>query len=101
MPRALANAADAQVFGPRGLAQDVKGSLGQVNALLEQSRASLKKVDAVLVEAQGVGANVRSATTDLGPLRAEVEASLRRVEGLINEVHRKWPLARDTEVKLP
>jgi phospholipid/cholesterol/gamma-HCH transport system substrate-binding protein len=93
--------ADAQVFGPRGLTQDVKVSLGQVNALLEQTRASLKKVDAVLVEAQGVGANVRSATTDLGPLRAEVEASLRRVEGLIGELHRKWPLARDTEVKLP
>jgi phospholipid/cholesterol/gamma-HCH transport system substrate-binding protein len=48
-----------------------------------------------------VGANAREATTDLGALRAEVEASLRKVEGLVNEVNRKWPFARDTELKLP
>jgi phospholipid/cholesterol/gamma-HCH transport system substrate-binding protein len=58
-------------------------------------------VDAVLAEAQAVGANAREATTDLGALRAEVEASLRKVEGLVNEVNRKWPFARDTELKLP
>ena len=32
---------------------------------------------------------------------ARAEASLRKVENLVNEVNRKWPLARDTEVKLP
>jgi phospholipid/cholesterol/gamma-HCH transport system substrate-binding protein len=58
-------------------------------------------VDAVLAEAQGIGANVRGATTDLGSLRAEVEANLRKIEGMINELNRKWPFARDTEVKLP
>ena len=42
-----------------------------------------------------------TATADLGALRAEVDASLRKVEQLINEVNRKWPFARDTEVKLP
>jgi phospholipid/cholesterol/gamma-HCH transport system substrate-binding protein len=30
-----------------------------------------------------------------------VEASLRKVQHLVNEVNRKWPLARDAEVKLP
>jgi phospholipid/cholesterol/gamma-HCH transport system substrate-binding protein len=55
----------------------------------------------VLLEVQGVGANVRSATADLGPLRADVEANLRKIEGLINEINRKWPFARDTEIKLP
>jgi phospholipid/cholesterol/gamma-HCH transport system substrate-binding protein len=34
-------------------------------------------------------------------LRAQVEASLRNVDALILEVNRKWPFARDTEVKLP
>jgi phospholipid/cholesterol/gamma-HCH transport system substrate-binding protein len=48
-----------------------------------------------------VGANARVATTDLGVLRADVETSLRNVDQLINEVNRKWPFARNTELKLP
>ncbi len=93
--------ADAQVFGPDGVMRDVKAAIGQVNALLAVSRESLKKMDAVLVEAKAVGANARVATEDLGTLRGEVEANLRKVEGLINEINRKWPFARDTEIKLP
>ena len=38
---------------------------------------------------------------DLGTLRAEVEASLRKVSALVDEINRKWPFARDTKVKLP
>jgi phospholipid/cholesterol/gamma-HCH transport system substrate-binding protein len=30
-----------------------------------------------------------------------VDANLRKVEALIDQVNRKWPFARDTEVKLP
>ncbi len=48
-----------------------------------------------------MASNVRVATTDLGALRAEVEVSLRKVEYLVDEVNRKWPFARDTELKLP
>ena len=55
----------------------------------------------MLVEAQAIGANTREATTDLGALRAEVDASLRKVEQLVNEINRKWPFKRDTEIKLP
>jgi phospholipid/cholesterol/gamma-HCH transport system substrate-binding protein len=58
-------------------------------------------VDAVLADAQVVAANAKVATADLGTLRAEVEASLRKVEQLVNEVNRRWPFARDTEIKLP
>ena len=65
------------------------------------ARNSLKKVDAVLVEAQAIGANTREATTDLGALRADVESNLRKVESLVNEIQRKWPFARDTEIRLP
>ena len=32
---------------------------------------------------------------------ANVETSLRNIDQLINEVNRKWPFARDTELKLP
>lgn len=97
----LVGKADAQVFGPEGVMPDVKAAVGQVNALLADTRQSLRKMDAVLAEAQAVGANARVATEDLGLLRAEVESSLRKVEGLVNEINRKWPFARETEIKLP
>ena len=72
----------------------------QLNAMLGDARATLKGVDAVLAEAQAVAANTRVATTDLGALRAAVEATVRKVEQLVDEVNRKWPFARDTELKL-
>ncbi len=93
--------AENQVFGQEGLIRDARTTVRQLDGLLADTRLSLKKVDAVLLEVQGVGANVRSATADLGPLRADVEANLRKIEGLIDEINRKWPFARDTEIKLP
>ena len=80
---------------------DVQALVQQMNTALGEARQSLKKVDAVLVEAQGIASNTREATVDLGALRTEVEASLRKVDALVNEVNRKWPFARDTEIKLP
>ncbi len=101
----LALKADTQVFGDKpgnlGLMPETRATVVQLNALLLDARNSLKKVDAVLVEAQAIGASAREATGDLSSLRGEVEASLRKVEGLVNEINRKWPFARDTEVKLP
>ena len=69
--------------------------------MLADTRTSLKKVDGVLAEAQAAGANVRGATADLGTLRGEVEANLRKIDGLINDINRKWPFSRDTEIRLP
>ena len=81
MPRldGLAAKADTQVFGADGVMRDAKQTVQQLNAVLGDARASLKKVDAVLDEAKAVGANARVATADLGTLRAEVEASLRKM----------------------
>ena len=50
-----------------------------------------------MAEAQAVAGNARVANNDLGTLRAEVDASLRKVEQLVNEINRKWPFKRDTE----
>ena len=69
--------------------------------MLKDASATLKKVDAVLVEAQAVAANAKVATNDLGALRAEVDASLRKVTRLVDEINRKWPFAKKTELKLP
>jgi phospholipid/cholesterol/gamma-HCH transport system substrate-binding protein len=97
----LAAKADTQVFGPDGVMRDARATVVQLNGLLADARATLKKADGVLAEAQAVAGNARVATTDLDALRAEVELSLRKVEHLVDEVNRKWPFARDTQLKLP
>jgi phospholipid/cholesterol/gamma-HCH transport system substrate-binding protein len=98
---ALISRADQRVFGKHGVVDDSQDAIRQLNGLLKDARTTLQKVDAVLVEAQGVAANARTATSDLAPLRGEVEASLRKVNRLVDEINRKWPFAHDTEIKLP
>lgn len=97
----LAANADRQVFGQDGLATEARASVRQLHDLLSEARGSLKKVDAVLVEAQGVGANLRAGTDDLGSLRQDVEANLRKIEDMINDLNRKWPFAKDRKIELP
>lgn len=92
---------DERVFGTAGVMDETQKTIVQLNAMLRDARDSLKKADAVLAEAQAIGANARAATTDLSALRAEVEASLRKVAHLVDEINRKWPFARDAELKLP
>ncbi len=96
----MAVKADAQVLGPQGVVHESRATVVQLNAMLVDARATLKKVDAVLAEAQAVASNARVATTDLGALRGEVDLTVRKVERLVDEVNRKWPFARDTELKL-
>jgi phospholipid/cholesterol/gamma-HCH transport system substrate-binding protein len=98
---ALLARADQRIFGPQGTLDQAHSTVAELRGLLADARGTLKKVDAVLVEAQAVGANAKNATADLAPLRAQVEASLRKVDALVNEVNRKWPFARDMEIKLP
>jgi phospholipid/cholesterol/gamma-HCH transport system substrate-binding protein len=98
--------ADRQAFGTGtgpgqgGLVNDARATVQQLNGLLSDARTSLQRVDAVLVQAQAIASNTREATVDLGTLRAEVEASLRKVDGLVNEINRKWPFAQDAEIQL-
>jgi len=105
---ALLAKADQRIFGAKGVMDSTQAAVDgsqvairELTGVLTDARASLKKVDAVLAEAQAVGANARVASADLGALRAEVEISLRKVSQLVDEVNRKWPFARDTEIKLP
>lgn len=98
---ALSARADAQLFGPTGVMQETRASVVQLRALLGDARATLHKVDALLDQAQAIATDARGASADLGTLRAEVDASLRKVQHLLDELNRKWPFARDTELKLP
>jgi phospholipid/cholesterol/gamma-HCH transport system substrate-binding protein len=93
--------ADNRVFGQSGLADDAQATIRQVNTLLSDARGSLQRLDAVLKDAQGIAGNVNKATEDLGSLRGDVEANLRKIEDLINDLNRKWPLAKDRKIELP
>jgi phospholipid/cholesterol/gamma-HCH transport system substrate-binding protein len=97
----IAANADTQLFGAQGVVPEARAAVAQIAAALEEARASLKRVDGVLADAQVIAGNAKTATTDLGALRAEVDASLRKVEALVDEINRKWPFARDMELKLP
>ena len=97
----IAGKADEQVLGKDGLVAETRATVAQLNQLLGAARASLQKVDQVLLDAQAISGNAKVVSTDLGALRSEVESNLRKLEGLLDEVNRKWPFARDTQVKLP
>ncbi len=92
---------DRRVFGQGGVMDETQKAVTQANAILVELRDNLKRVDSILADAQVVAGNAKAASTDLAALRAEVEASLRKVAHLIEEVNRKWPFERDTEIKLP
>jgi phospholipid/cholesterol/gamma-HCH transport system substrate-binding protein len=93
--------ADTRVFGRNGVADDAQANLRQLQALLTDARGSLQRLDGVLKEAQGVAGNVNKATEDLGHLRGDVEANLRKIEDLINDLNRKWPFAKERKIGLP
>jgi phospholipid/cholesterol/gamma-HCH transport system substrate-binding protein len=97
----LAAKADQQVFGAEGLMPETRAAVVQLNAALLEARASLKKIDAILVDAQAIAGNARAASNDLSALRAEIDANLRKVSGMIDEVNRRWPFAKPAEIKLP
>jgi phospholipid/cholesterol/gamma-HCH transport system substrate-binding protein len=93
--------ADTQLFGERGVLPEVRQTIVQLRGLLDETSASLKKVDGILADAQAIAGNAKVATDDLGALRTEVDTNLRKIEGMVNELNRKWPFAREVEIKLP
>ena len=98
---AVLSKTDQRVLGPGGVVDETQKAVVQANVILGEVRASLKRVDGILNDAQAVAGNAKAATTDLAALRAEVEASLRKVTSLIEEINRKWPFERDTKIRLP
>jgi len=79
----------------------VIASLEQTRLMLGEARASLQKLDAALVDVKAITGNTREATEDLDALRAEIDLNLRKVSGLVDDLNRKWPFARERELKLP
>lgn len=98
---ALVGKADTRVFGQGGLVDGAQQAVAQANAALGEVRDNLTRVEKILADAEAVSGNAKAATADLASLRAEVDASLRKVSSLIDEIDRKWPFQRDSEIRLP
>jgi phospholipid/cholesterol/gamma-HCH transport system substrate-binding protein len=92
---------DQWLFAQDGMAEQTKASLAQVRLMLNDAQSSLKKADAVMANAVEISANVKDGTQDIARLRAEIDDAVRKANGLINEINKKWPFAREPEVKLP
>ena len=69
--------------------------------MLTDAQSSLKKADALMSNAVAISADVKEGTQDIAKLRAEIDDAVRKANALVNEINKKWPFARDPEVKLP
>jgi phospholipid/cholesterol/gamma-HCH transport system substrate-binding protein len=92
---------DQRVYGEGGLMDGTQRAVAQANTILGEVRESLKRLDRVLADAEKISGNAKSATSDLAALRAEVDAGLRKVSAILDEINRKWPFERNTDIKLP
>jgi len=97
----LALKTDGWLFAPEGIAEQSTATMMQVHAMLDDAHASLKKADALMANAVTISADVKASTQDIAALRAEIDEAVRRANAMVNEINRKWPFARDPEVKLP
>lgn len=97
----MASKTDQWLFAQDGMAEQTKASLAQVRLMLDDAQSSLKKADAVMANAVEISADVKEGTQDIVKLRAEIDDAVRKANALVNEINKKWPFARDPEVKLP
>lgn len=97
----MAAKTDQWLFAPNGVAEHTRESLAQVRLMLNDAQSSLKKADALMSNAVEISANVKDGTQDIARLRAEIDDAVRKANALVNEINKKWPFARDPEVKLP
>jgi phospholipid/cholesterol/gamma-HCH transport system substrate-binding protein len=97
----MAAKTDQWLFAKDGVADLSRESLAQVKLMLDDAQSSLKKADAIMANAVEISANVKDGTQDIAKLRAEIDDAVRQASALINEINKKWPFARNPEVKLP
>lgn len=97
----MATKTDQWLFAENGVASQTRESLTQVRRMLDDAQASLRKADALMANAVAISADVKEGTQDIAALRAEIDDAVRKANALVNEINKKWPFARDPEVKLP
>ena len=92
---------DQRIFAPGGVMESTERAVSQANTMLGEVRETLKRADGILADAEQISGNAKAATKDLGELRAEVDANLRKISALIDEINRKWPFERKSDIRLP
>ena len=92
---------DRRLFAPGGIMESTERAVAQANTMLGEVRETLKRADGILADAEQISGNAKAATKDLGALRADVDANLRKISALIDEINRKWPFERKSEIRLP
>jgi phospholipid/cholesterol/gamma-HCH transport system substrate-binding protein len=97
----MAAKTDQWLFAKDGLAEQTQVALAQVRLALNDAQSSLKKADALMSNAVAISADIKGGTQDIATLRAEIDDAVRKASALVNEINKKWPFARDPEVKLP
>lgn len=97
----LAGKTDQWLYAQNGVADSTREALAQVRLMLNDAQSSLKKADTLMTNAVAISADVKAGTQDIAALRAEIDDAVRKANALVNEINKKWPFARDPEVKLP
>ena len=92
---------DRRLFAPGGIMESTENAIGQANTMLGEVRETLKRADTILADAEQISGSAKAATKDLATLRADVDANLRKISALIDEINRKWPFERKSDIRLP
>ena len=98
---AMTQKTDHWLFAPGGVSDATRQNLEQLQALLAQARGNLNQATVLLDNAVAISANVKGGTENLDLLRSEIDASVRKANDLLDQINRKWPFAKQPEVKLP
>lgn len=59
------------------------------------------KLNAILDDGKVIASNARDATQDLDQLRSEVDRNMHKIDTLLDDISRRWPFAKDREIRLP
>lgn len=98
---ALSQKMDRWAFSQGGVADKADQSLAQIKAMLDDLHKSVIKLDAILVNVNGVTANLKSGTDDLGQLRGQVDEAVSKANQLITKINRILPSPKPGAVQLP
>ena len=98
---AMTQKTDHWLFAPGGVSDTSRQSLEQIRNLLAQVHGNLDQATVLLNNAVAISANVKGGTENLDTLRGEIDASVRKANGLLDQINRKWPFAQQPEIKLP
>ncbi|THU02050.1 MCE family protein [Lampropedia puyangensis] len=97
----LSNNANHQVFGQKGLMQEVQAATQQLTTLLTKTQQSLAQIDTILSDVKTISGNVSESSGELDALRSSVESNLRQIDDLMAQIQSTWPFAKDHRITLP